>query len=108
LIYHIHDDIFDSLPNDWIYSVIYEAFEELSRDKLEDITIEADSYTSDLYEWFGHPFAVGFCNEYMGIMCVNCTNIPSIYEIIAGAQGHVKTLIYEAVDHFLTEENRHE
>ena len=63
LIQDIHMNGFNCMPNDWIYRTIMEAFEELEESKLEDIDISADSYYSDLYKWFGEPFAHEFCQE---------------------------------------------
>lgn len=104
LIYHIHDDIFQSLPNDWIYEVIYEAFDALSRDKLEDIIIGSDYYNSSLYEWLGYSFAAGFCDD-----IIECSDkLETIYSIISRGQHHAKAFIYDAVDHFINNEEQHD
>src|SRR6185312_1328308 len=64
LMYDIHTDLFDALPHDWVYQVIYDAFEDLSLDKIEDINIESDIWDSDLLEWLKMPGALTYCQRY--------------------------------------------
>ncbi len=92
LVQSIH---FGALPNDWVYQVIMEAFEELSDNDLDDINMESDPYYHDLYKWFGQPFAHALCNE---VMIVGFKNI---YEIIGFAQQQAKQRIYEAVNEYI-------
>lgn len=101
LIYEIHKD-FDSLPNDWIYEQIREAFQDLKMDDLDNCLIEADVYDNDLYKWLGEPFADGLCNE-----CLESGNIKSIWSVVAVAQYLCKKQIYEAVDAFITYQDKH-
>ncbi len=98
LIRDIHMNHFSgALPNDWIYRVIMEAFEELETEKLDDISIEADCYYGQLYEWFGNPYAHEYCNE-----AIECDSpAKDIYAIISLAQYLSKRNIYESVNQFM-------
>ena len=97
LIHDIHADLFGlSVPNDWIYQQCYYAFDELMRDELENITIEADVYLYDLIKWLGEPYALELCNNVLEEHWHR-----DIMHVIGIAQKQAKTLIYEAVDHFL-------
>jgi len=100
LIRKVHFDLFDnSLPNDWIYSVIHDALGDLLHDHRDDILIEPDCYYHDLYKWLGEPFAHGLCNEALDMG--SCTDI---YNIIGVAQCTAKEMIYDAVAEFLQEQ----
>jgi hypothetical protein len=101
LVYEIHQH-FDALPNDWIYEIVREAFDDLSNDKLDDITIEADCYHNDLYKWFGYSFSDGLCNEVM-----EGDHFENIWVVISAAQYIAKRQIYEAVDAFISYHSRH-
>ena len=98
LVRQIHKDFCDTLPNDWLYESIYDAFADLEDNDLDDINIEGDFYNSQLYEWLGQPYAHGLCNEVM-------TELQSsdIYEVIQYAQQQAKNDIYRAVDEFIKE-----
>ena len=97
LIHDIHADLFGlSVPNDWIYQQCYYAFDELMRDDLENITIEADAYLYDLIKWLDEPYALELCNNVLEDHWHR-----DIMHVIGIAQQQAKTLIYEAVDHFL-------
>lgn len=97
LILDIHSDLFGlGFPSDWIYQQCYYAFDELMRDDLENITIEADVYLYDLIKWLGEPYALELCNNVLEEHWHR-----DIMHVIGIAQKQAKTLIYEAVDHFL-------
>ena len=100
LVRNIHLN-FGVLPNDWIYLIIMEAFEELEDNDIDKITIEADCYYHDLYKWFGEPFAHALVNEYLSEIGSDCRNI---YEIIGHGQSYCKDLIYNEVNNFITNE----
>jgi hypothetical protein len=103
LIYQIHNKSFDGcFPNDWIYEIIWEAFEALEKDKLEDISIEADIYDRELYEWLGNCFSDEYCNQALQNECPT-TNIT---QIIQTRQCLVKEAIYQAVDEFIEEDEQ--
>lgn len=101
LVFDIHQ-MFDALPNDWIFKTIYEAFDELSRDLIGNISIEADIYLSDLKQWFLEPYAISMCDDYL--MSID-HNPEAIIGIIIGGQWMMKDKIYHAVSDFLTENN---
>ena len=89
------------LPSDWIYSAIWEAFDNLSMDDIDDITIEADPYYSELYKWFGEPFANEFCTECIEEGLIDPKNV---YQIIASGQWLAKERIYHAVNDFIQQQ----
>jgi hypothetical protein len=101
LVMKIHMEHFDCLPDDWIYRTISEAFSDLQNDSLENITIEANPYYTDLWEWLGNSYAKGFCNE---ALQEGITDQKDIYNIIGCGQYMAKELIYHAVDEFLERE----
>lgn len=65
LVQGVHFDLFDGCaPNDWIYEQIVHALDELEdKEDLEDITVEADIYYSDLYRWLQNRFASWCCDD---------------------------------------------
>lgn len=99
LIREIHLEYFGgALPNDWIYSTILEAFEDLEREEIDDLNLECDPYYSDLYKWFGEPFAHELCEEAQEEeVCAGA----KVYEIIGTAQWLAKDRIYRAVNDFI-------
>jgi len=103
LIYDIHKE-FDAMPNNWIYSQICFAFDNMETPyaTLEDCTIEADCYNSDLYKWLGEPYAVGFIEEYSS----EFSNSKDIYTLIAGGQWLAITNIYTRVSDFINGEGK--
>lgn len=104
LVYDIHQD-FDCLPNDWIYSIIVEAFEELEETPLDNCSYEADCYYNSLYKWFGEPYANELCSEYLTEFGCGIDTI-SMYTIIGNAQYLAKDRIYRFVDEFLEEHDK--
>lgn len=98
-VYQVHE-AFDSLPNDWIYCEIYNAFNKLANDSIDDINIEADAYHSDLYKWLGEPFASSCIEDYMSDFSAKTTDI---YEMIASGQWVAKNRIYQMVNDFINE-----
>ena len=97
LVFDIHQ-MFDALPNDWIYKTIYEAFDELSRDLIGNISIESDFYNSDLKQWFLEPYSTSMCDDYL----ISFDHNPKdIIEILSGGQWMMKDKIYHAVSDFL-------
>ena len=101
VIYSIHKAIGCGFPNDWIYSVIRDAFEDLFQDDLDDIQLDADIYNVDLCEWLKETYANDACHECM--IQEMCTK-NDIMSIISCAQICVKQQIYEAVNDFINEE----
>lgn len=97
-IVHEHE-FYKSLPNDWIYRIIADAFFELANDDLDEINIEPDVYYSDLYKWFGESYADQFCNEYLELYPAS----KDIWKTIAGGQWMAKDRIYHLVNDFLQE-----
>lgn len=98
LVREMHRECFYCFPNDWIYKIILQAFEELEDTHYEDMVIDTDLYYSDLYKWFGEPFAKhfvdlaneeGFCNQ------------TDIYKQIESGQWMAKDMIYRMVDEFI-------
>jgi len=104
LVYNIHSRL-DAIANTWIYCEIYNAFEELQRDNLDDINIDSDSYNSELYKWFGEPFAYGMIQEYMEEFNPSAKNI---YELIGASQWYTRKIIYEMVNDFMEEHKNDE
>ncbi len=104
LIMNIHfDHFFGCLPNDWIYTTIAEAFSDLENDPIENITIQADIWNSDLTEWLNDncgAFSQAYCNEVME----DAPGYDNIINILSDAQHRAKERIYYSVSDFLTEE----
>ena len=103
----VHFDHFGGcLPNDWIYEQLALAFDELSKDDLEDIAIEADPYYRDLANWLQEPFAHEYCNEMLEELCENPKQWTQqdIYTIIGYAQWLAKDRIYHAVNDWIHQE----
>jgi len=100
LIYAIHDE-FDAMPNDWIYNTIANAFEAMEEEDCtwEDCSIEADVYNSDLYTWFGEPYAATFIEEYVN----EFSETKDIYTMIAGGQWRAMERICMSVIEFINE-----
>jgi hypothetical protein len=98
LIRDIHFKCFNGcLPNNWIYQIIMEAFEELEDNDLDDITIESDPYYSQLNEWLTNPFAHEYCNQVID----EIPDMKDIYQIIGFGQYLAKRAIYDAVNDFM-------
>jgi hypothetical protein len=97
LVREIHD-IFSALPNDWIYEVISDAFEELEDNDLENCSIEGDHCYSDLYKWLNYGFADDLCQEYLDDCC---TIRLDFWDILGSAQVYGKERIYQAVNDFI-------
>lgn len=99
----IHIELFfGCLPNDWIYKTIYEAFDELSEDALEDITIEADDYPNEYLTWLHENykcFAQAYCDEWVCDFGDNQAN--DIDKIITGGQWLARDRIYNRVAFWL-------
>ncbi len=99
LIREIHFSFFDGcLPNDWIYKIIVEAFEELEENDLDDVYPESDCYYWELKKWFLEPFADKYVEEAMEL------GLTRIYEVIGLAQTNAKQNIYYAVNEFLEQQ----
>lgn len=100
LIYSIHEEL-DAMPNDWIYRIILEAFEAMEEEDYtwEDCTIESDVYNSDLYKWFGEPYAPGFIEQYV----TELSDTKDIWTMISGGQWLAMERIYQMVSDFINE-----
>lgn len=89
---------FNTLPNDWIYQTILEAFEYCADETLgsvDDISVEADLYNSDLASWFYencNQFAHEYCNQAMEELAVK-----DIILVMSAAQWNAKDKIYRHV-----------
>lgn len=98
-IHDIHRDyFFDCWPNDWIYSIIAEAFDALEKDSIENCNFDADPYYNDLINWLKEPYAQEYVNEVLE----ECGGI-NLTDIISDAQSNAIKNIYYAVDEFITE-----
>lgn len=107
LINTIHKKHFcNCLPNDWIYEVIHDAFDDFNFNLLEDITIEANIYNHDLAYWFYNncnQYAHEYCNEWLEDCYYKDLNIDMI-EIIRKAQEVAKIRIYCLVNDFIQQQ----
>lgn len=102
-VYRVHKEYFEScLPNDWVYDTIHSAFLDLADNELDDIHLEADPYYSQLYEWFGNPYADYYCERVIADRLAHIDR--GIYDIIGWAQWQAKQNIYYAVNEFMQEE----
>lgn len=104
-IYSVHKDHFDAyLPNDWVYNTIHDAFLELADSHIDEITIAADCYYRDLYEWFSNPYAAAYCEDVVEQGLCSITKHETgggIYHVIGWAQWAAKEAVYRAVDEFM-------
>lgn len=106
LIYNIHKEhFFGCFPCDWIYDTMHSAFLDLADNELDDCSIEADSYTYELWKWLGNSYASEFIAEAIeeGLISEKESNI---YNIISGGQWLAKKRIYEVVDEFMQGEEQ--
>lgn len=104
LVRAIHFDFFGScMPNDWIYATISHAFDDLADNLLDNCSIEADCYFSDLYRWFGEPFANQICSECAEELGTGAD--LTMMQQIANGQWFAKDKIYHAVEEWLTEQD---
>jgi hypothetical protein len=95
------------LPNDWIYEQISHAFDYFERgEDLDDFVVEADCYNSELYRWFGEPFASDCCYEYQEEFGEDLAGV-AVYSMIASGQWLAKDRIYRAVSEFLKSVGEH-
>jgi hypothetical protein len=104
----IHDihDIFDVLPNDWIYEKIENAFFSIVNDGFEDIDdftgqCEADIYTNELLEWAKDGYAQYLIEETHEEFGYNSGHWT---DIIRFSQEQGIKRIYEAVWNFVEEQ----
>ena len=100
----VHVDIFDGLwPNDWVYKIISQAFEELEENgnDLERVSIEPDCYYYELDKWFSSSLTFsGFCDE---AVAEGLASGKEIYKTIAAGQYLAMIRIYGMVYDFLNE-----
>ncbi len=98
-------DEFDCLPNDWIYEVIHNAFEEIIDTDLVQFSVEADCYRSELKKWALEPFSDYFIDHAL----YNYGGIVKEYsELLGFAQADAKETIYNRVLEFLREQKEGE
>lgn len=99
LIKDIHfNHFYDCLPNDWIYETIYNAFEELELNTIENINIETDVYFSDLCDWLSkNSFSKIYCDE--AIENELCDH--NLESIISRGLYEAKYIVYYVVNKFL-------
>lgn len=96
--YTIHQSFDDCLPNDWIYETAHTAFDELSNDPIDKITIEPDVYNHELIEWLNNPYALSVIGE-----CQENDATLDFLDIIRCAQIYSKDRIYSMVNDFMQE-----
>ena len=93
LIRNVHDG---SLPNDWIYSEIWESMAEIADsddDNLEEPEKEPDVYHNDLLSWIvNDPYSIDLCDD-----ITNEMGGMGIIETIQMAQQRAKEDVYFAV-----------
>jgi len=93
LIRNVHDG---KLPNDWIYSEIWESMAEIADsddDNLEEPEKEPDVYQNDLLSWLANdPYNIGLCDD-----ITNEMGGMGIIETIQMAQQRAKEDVYFAV-----------
>ena len=106
LAYTIHKERFyDALPNDWIFRVMIQAFEELAREEIEDILVEAVFWNCDIARWFYencNNYASEYVDEYMNNYPAK--EIHEVMHYIRMGQWLAKQTIYYAVNDFLVEQ----
>lgn len=106
LINTIHKEHFcNCMPNDWIYRIVKEAFDDLASDSLEDINIEADIYNHYLAHWFYNncnQYAHEYCNEWLEEFGNGCK--LDMIEIIRNGQEMAKERIYCEVNDFIQQQ----
>jgi len=101
-VHGVHEGPFKChFPNDWIYSIIAEAFRVLYEfdNDIENVTVKADIYDHELIEWLKEPYALAFCADWQE-MC-GTEKDPSVISMISNGQWHAKHTIYEAVHRFI-------
>jgi len=103
LMYSIHKDHFDyTLPDDWIYENVYDAFEALETgDDFDSVlqSLEPDIYNVDLCEWLKCGFAQGYCNE-----SLEESEHKNIMQAVQAGNYRAKEVIYFAVRDFLDDQ----
>lgn len=107
LIQDIHNALHCGLPDDWIYGEIWEAFEVLEENDIEDLSIEADCYHHQLLKWFSQcNCAPSCCDEALeeGLL----EGVNEIWKIISGGQWFAKDRIYRMVYEFIQEDEEEE
>ena len=100
LIKSIHSYFYDCLPNNWIYSTIYEAFIDLEKE--ENINIEADIYYHQILNWLyenGTQYAIQYCED-----AKESYGCLGFMEILSEAQKMAKINIYREVEFFLIDQ----
>lgn len=92
---NIHLKHFFVNSNDWVNSIISNAFYDISSNdfNFNNVSLKPDIFPNHLYVWLGEPYAYKFCNECMETM----KDIDSIWNIIAAAQGIATGRIYREV-----------
>ena len=101
LVRDIHMNYFNGcLTNDWIFEIIYEAFEELEVDELDDITIETDAESKCAKWFYNNYFASDCCDEYIEEFGHEFIDTSTL---ISDGQWLAKNRIYDAVNDFINE-----
>jgi hypothetical protein len=109
LVFEIHDH-FDCMPNDWLYSIIQEAFENIEENYSDNTDIDtilsdlsSDLYYSDLLDWLSNPFAPELMDE-----AEQEYGYKDFYSLIQNAQLLAKDKIYRIVNDFIEEQTEEE
>lgn len=103
-IHFVHDH-FDAMPNDWIYETIYNAFEYLEHNTIDDVNIEPSVYNSTLIEWLHNPFAINCIDEYRQEIGFN--EKDDFITQISRGQWLAMDIIYRLVSDFIDDQERH-
>lgn len=102
LIHDIHyGEFYRCLPNDWIYSMIWEALSALKQDDIENVSFEANIYNHDLANWFADN-CNAYAEEISYELCEEFEARSALYAIKM-AQYEAKRRIYYAIADFLKE-----
>ena len=102
----VHLDHFDgTLPNDWIYRIISQAFDELeSNDNdIDNVSLEADPYYSSLHTWLQEPYSIRICDDYLEEFYSEGGYDMGMWDLISGGQWLAKRRICDSVHLFLLE-----
>lgn len=104
LIYEIHN-IFDVMPDDWIYETIRDAFRAFEVDYDKDIDLEEilsemepDIYNDDLTEWARSSYAINAIDE-----AVEEYGSKDFINSMQVGQLRVKDQIYREVHNFINQ-----
>lgn len=105
LVYNVHKELFDAFPDDWVYTQIVNAFQDLEEQSIDDCYIEPDCYYHDLYEWVHKCWARALCDEAVSEGFADGTDID---KTVQAGNFLGKEKIYRFVADWLEERERQE